>query len=287
MIPTDLSWRLLEAGVDYWSGTTDDKETGEWAYERARDYVECDRRGAFAGAGATVQGYTGVMSEHTFTGRSDSGTYVRFSSTDARDRWCDFSNRGLRASRIDVAVTLAASYDIPSLAHSIRYDPRLPASLRGVAPRLGFVSYETLGDTAYIGSAGSDRRGRIYDKNRESTGDYPVGSWRWEVQLRHKPAAAIGSHLSSRDKHPEWITAFVQQWFSDRGIYAPWTPTEAFTAPFSAGVASDDARRMQWLRTSVAPLVRKLSERYGVHELRKALGVLYDPNETIRTRLTR
>lgn len=286
MEETQTSWRVIEAQVDYWSGTTSDPKLGDEAYERVRDYVECDRLGSYDGTRASIQGYVGVSSGHTFAGQSESGTYIRFSSVDARDRWRDFCRSGLRTSRIDLCVTNQASLDVPSVAYSIRYGPRLPARVRGQSPRVEFFSKEDGGDTAYIGSPRSDRRGRVYDKGRESPSSYALGAWRWEVQLRHGPSHDIGFHLASRDTTEEWIMAYVRDWFDERGIYAPWTAAEGQEAFKTARVDTNDARRMQWLRTSVAPMVHRLMARYSNRELRAALGLQYQNSEGVRTRIT-
>lgn len=280
-------WTLLNANVDYWSGTTSDESLGEWADERARDYIEGDRLGNLRGSGASIQGYSGIASQHMFTGRSGSGTYVWISSSCAGERWLEFCLAGLRTSRIDLCCTLQCGVDIPTVAYSIRYDRRLPNRLRGKPARVLLLSDSSGGDTAYIGGKGSDRRGRVYDKARESPKDYALGAWRWEVQSRHKPGAAVGRDLARRNGDAGWIVAYVKTWFDDRGIYAPWTPQEGPTRSIVPAAELDDVKSYRWLQTSVAPVIARLKNRYSMNELRRAVGLLYDPNERTHTRLSR
>jgi hypothetical protein len=269
------TWQVLESGVDYWSGTTDDYRKGDLAYERAREYVENDRLGDLSSAGQSISGYVGVASDHTFTGQSERGTFVRVSSVAARERWLDFISIGLRTTRLDVCVTCQSDRDVPSLAYAIRYGPRLPTRNRGKPAGVEFYSKEPSGDTAYIGSARSNLRGRVYDKSAESKGAYPPNCWRWEVQLRHEPSDHIGRHLAARDRHAEWIGTYVRDWYVDRGIFAPWSAEEPSTGLFLARVGTNDAGRLRWLKTSVAPMVERMKNRYTIRELRSALGLLY------------
>jgi hypothetical protein len=280
-------WRLLEARIDYWSGTTEDHRIGDEAYERAREYVEGDRLGDMSGSGQSVQGYFGVASEHTFGGQSPSGTFVRISSSDAGARWFDFFSRGLRTSRIDLCCTLSAGRDVPNVAYSIRYDPRLPNRKRGRSPELALYSSNVSGDLVYVGSERSDGRGRVYDKARESKGAYQMGAWRWEVQSRHALGNNLATTLAARESAPEWISAFVRGWFLDRGINAPWQTEIDGRLPPLPAPQTTDAKRLAWLKTSVAPMVERMKCRYTLNELRGALGLLYRVSERTHTRITR
>lgn len=51
--------------------------------------------------------------------------------------------------------------------------------------------------------------------------------------------------------------------------------------------ATTDARRLKWLKTSVAPMVERMKARYSMHELREALGLLYQTSEYTQTRVTK
>jgi hypothetical protein len=268
-------WALMEARVDYWSGTTEDRDIGQWAYERTRDYIENDRLGGYAHSGANIQGYAGVASDHSFAGQREDGTFVRFSSIDASDRWAEFVGAGLRTSRIDLCVTCRASRDVPDVAYSIRYDPGLPVRVRGQRPRLVLLSDSASGDTAYVGGPRSARRGRVYDKAREEPANYPVGAWRWEVQSRHQFGDAIAGHLATRERPTEWITTYVKDWFNDRGVEAPWRTEKRASLPKVPASTTTDATRLEWLKTSVRPMVERLKVRYTVRELRAALGLQY------------
>lgn len=55
-----------------------------------------------------------------------------------------------------------------------------------------------------------------------------------------------------------------------------WTPTEAATLPPVNLEVSNDAKRLKWLKTSVAPMLERMKARYSIRELRTALGLQYD-----------
>jgi hypothetical protein len=277
-------WRLIEARVDYWSGTTAEEREGNDANDRARELVETERLGELRSSGQSIQGYAGVASDHVFTGQSERGTFIRLSSATADQYWLEFIGKGLRTSRIDCCVTLQASRDVRDVAYSIRYGDRLPTRGRGKPAQVGFHSTDTGGDTAYIGSPASDRRGRVYDKGRESPTTYALGAWRWEVQSRHVVGDHVGTTLSRRDDAPKWIAAFVYDYFVERGIPAPWTPGLDHPLDPVREEPSTDVGRYNYLKTSIRPMIEKLKARYSLHELREACGLLFDVNETTHTK---
>lgn len=129
------------------------------------------------------------------------------------------------------------------------------------------------GITAYIGDGASDRMLRVYDKYAESEHVYPCGSWRWEVQYRHKRAAAVAHKLLDGSFLPQTCFAAVCRAFADYRIDVPAlciasTWTDAGITP-----RTDNERRLAWLRASVAPCVERLSEAFGTEIILDALGL--------------
>lgn len=56
----------------------------------------------------------------------------------------------------------------------------------------------------------------------------------------------------------------------------PWTPIGAATLPKMRTEATNDAKRMLWLKTSIAPMIQRLKGRYTVREIREVLGLQYE-----------
>ena len=270
------TWAVIESHVDYYAATTPDPKLGDWCYELARDIIEAERLGDFDGAGKSEQGYAGIASEHSFAGQRDDGTYVRFSSLGASYNWLQFRDAGMRTSRIDVCLTGTADRDVPSVAYSMRYGDRLPSRLRGRLPGRTFISSEDSGDTCYVGSAGSDQRGRVYDKTRESKGAYPVGTWRFEVQCRHAIGNALGRDLGRRERIDRGIESFVSAWYADRGIVLPIPRIGEGWRPKVVKQPTDDAARVAFLRHSIRPMLRRMTVWHSIRELREILGLQYD-----------
>jgi DNA relaxase NicK len=275
-------WELLEARVDYYAATTSDPDLGDYCYELARDYIENDRYGDRIGIGRTEQNYVGVASDNAFAGRRDDGTYVRLSSTGASDRWRDFASAGLRTSRIDVCATAHCERDVADLAYTVRYGARLPARIRGRVPNRTLISSEDSGDTVYVGGTTADRRGRIYDKGRESSSTYRLGDWRWEVQSRHEPGQSVVLALLGQSSIEPWITTYVEDWFRDRGIPTPLQTPSPTWRDGSRRLEATDEGRIAYLRRCIAPMISRLLAKHDKRQLRQLLNLQYNPEHPER-----
>jgi hypothetical protein len=272
-------WTILQAAVDYWAGTTPDPELGGYVDERARQLIENDNLGVSERTGASEQGYSGVMSDHAFTGGRDDGHYIRLSASRACDDWRWFSSAGMRTSRIDLQVTAVGVGDSSNLARSIFHSRGLLEGREGRPIKMGLYATLDDGDTLYVGSPKSDRRGRLYDKGRESKGAYSLGTWRWEVQSRHGIAEAVAVDLLGSRSPRTWIGDYVATWFSDRGVPIAWDYVDGVQRDTYKREETTDEQKMSYLRASIAPMVATLLLRHSKRELRQVLRLQYDPGE--------
>ena len=176
-------------------------------------------------------------------------------------------------SRLDIQVTVQD----PDLTHNwalyvdtmIGQDPRVKSG--ALTTRL--YSQRPRGITSYIGDGASDKLCRVYDKAAESDDRYPPGAWRWETQYRHQRALSVARKLLDGLVLPATVLAAVCSAFVDYRIDVP-----ALCIPQDwrdAGIeqATDDARRLAWLRRSVAPCVERLTEHFGYDQVLDALGL--------------
>jgi hypothetical protein len=93
--------------------------------------------------------------------------------------------------------------------------------------------------------------------------------------------------LQRRNDPAKWVAAHVKRYFEERGIIAPWEVGDVDKlAPLMAEPTSDESR-MRWLRSSIKPMLERLKARYSLHELREAVGLLYDVAEYTRTKKSR
>jgi len=247
--------------------------------ERARDIIYAENHGRTDRTAKSEQGYHGVASDHAFCGRREDGVFVRFSSTSASGNWREFARKGLRASRIDIQCTACGPGDCPLLAYEIRYGKRLPTRNGGKPVKLEFYSREDGGDTLYIGSAKSDRRGRLYDKGRESLLAYPLGAWRYEVQHRHGFADRLSNALVGRVEVKPWIAAYTANYFESQGVAVTFGKTESSWRDTYRKEQTTFSRQFEYLGTSIAPMIDRLKAHYTVRQLREQLGLQYNRTE--------
>ena len=176
-------------------------------------------------------------------------------------------------SRLDVQLTLIepnletnwASY----VDRLYSLDPRVQAG--ALTTRL--YTQRPRGITSYIGDGASDKLCRVYDKAAESNDLYPLGSWRWEIQYRHKRALSVAQHLLNESFLPASVLKAVCGGFLDYHVDVPTVCMSREWRDNGPGSQTDDLRRLDWLRRSVAPCVERLTEHYGFDTVLNAMGM--------------
>ena len=176
-------------------------------------------------------------------------------------------------SRLDIEVTLREpdlSTDWATYVDSLMtLDPRVKCG--SLQTRL--ITKRPRGVTAYIGEGGSDKMCRVYDKAAESKDVYPPGSWRWEIQYRHQRAFSVAWHLLDGLYLPHTVLAAVLAGFLDYKVHVPTLCLPQGWKDKGPSSRTDDDRRLEWLRTSVAPCVERLGDHYGYPGVMAALGL--------------
>lgn len=131
------------------------------------------------------------------------------------------------------------------------------------------------GDTLYIGSRSSEQYIRIYNKEKESSTDERYkGCTRYEVEFKDERAAALVHRDGIRRGGGRSIADAVSSVLLGRGIDITgyldvFTPVDTI-AP---RVVTSDERKLDWLRTQVAPTVKHLLTVYDRETILRALGL--------------
>jgi hypothetical protein len=121
------------------------------------------------------------------------------------------------------------------------------------------------GDTAYLGSRGSDEFVRVYDKEKESGDEGYAGALRYEVQASGARSAQYYKALASAGGSPYAALGVVQGALARKGVSLPGAilreaaPSPVCTPPPASSLDST----LKWLVSGVAPTVARL-EREGV-----------------------
>jgi hypothetical protein len=143
------------------------------------------------------------------------------------------------------------------------------------------------GVSIYVGSRAHYRFLRVYDKYRQSQGDYPENSWRWEIELKQPVSQTVYSQLRNitvRDR-PRVIVDYIAHFCDERGIYHPFTGVEdSVLDDTQERSKSTVEKKLLWLESQVQPSVRQLidldTQRGGTEftlALLKALGIASSP----------
>jgi hypothetical protein len=162
-----------------------------------------------------------------------------------------------KVTRFDLQVTLSVHLSCPYLA-SKSYAELRTINAHRVKPRyLKFISSNT-GDTLYVGKRSSAIVLRLYDK----TEFYKPGEigqyWRYEVEFKKAAAQRAYEKWANWKNKAQSTAAQVTTEFSKRGL-EPGFPNEVSIRAIEVkATASNNERRMAWLKKCVAPVVVQL-----------------------------
>lgn len=115
--------------------------------------------------------------------------------------------------------------------------------------------------------------GRIYDKFLESSGTYPPGSWRWEIEFKREEAEAWHRRILEKHFGPADVAATVAARFARFGVTPNFRSPTTAQLPTIPRAETDAERKLAWLKQQVRPTIRFLSQHYTRDELLIALGL--------------
>jgi len=180
------------------------------------------------------------------------------------------SSYTLRATRLDIQVTFELGECMPAVAELLylRWEKE---RVDGLHKRANKLIQSTTGSTAYTGSRKGDRTIRVYDKSSDM-GAERGRFWRYEVEFHADKAQAywMGYHHAKDDK--VWLEGALQSVFNGIGIELGLTPTNEGSAMAVPGNLRSVERYLHWFQTSVAPVVRDLTNKVPDGILLEALG---------------
>jgi hypothetical protein len=201
-------------------------------------------------------------------------------------------------SRVDVQVTLREPNLRTNWAAYVDTLASLDERVKSGQLSTRLITSRPRGITAYIGHGASDRMLRCYDKTAESEDRYPPGCWRWEVQYRHKRAEVVAHKLLDGSVLAAECLGVVCSAYRYHNIVVPTLCLSNDWKDAGITLATDDERRLEWLKRCVAPAVERLSDHFGIETVLDALGMngvidtlesqaeaiksLIDTNETLR-----
>jgi len=267
-----------ETHIDYITLTIPDDvpmtDAENWTALVAQALREGDKIGGRKAAQAL--GYKGLVAGPVFAGARQDGAILRCSGFTADKIIAIARPPTARCTRVDLALTVWLEQDDPGRAGRAREQSTAvresdPASK---VKTITFIDGCGAGDTLYLGSRTSELFGRVYDKGRESNAPEYAFAWRYEVEYKGLSARAFLAEWSTAVNRRAWELGVVLSWFKDRGIEVPvQAESVACTRVEVPKHRTDPEKTMEWLRTGVAPSVRRLLDYYDKESILKVLGL--------------
>jgi hypothetical protein len=221
-----------------------------------------------------MRGYIGHAVRHCRYGVKGDSVLVELSGDLADRHWLELVELATGISRLDTKVDVTFPHDVIGLAEDAYHAPGVPLGPNLPAIQKTLYTGNAGGQTCYVGAMGGRRLGRLYDKHAESRGEYPPNTWRWELQERSPFSGLTGGALRRVDNVPRSIAAHVSAFYARHGI-TPWFKADRIALPTLARSRRTDlSTYCAWLRSQVAPGMRRWLDRGCGDALAVALGVV-------------
>lgn len=242
---------------------------------RARKVKRWAMRGYHGRSGNDLEGYTGGVAYGEKLDDRDVCSILQ--------AWGDVAIRvsnellalhHFHISRMDYAVTVLFANGIPSVKDWIIAGADVP-SRRVVR----VIPDGNEGGTLYVGSRGSDKFGRIYDKGAQ-LGTIPGRLyWRWEVEYKGECARAAFANYSEcqgPEKRRQLVAGEVTGFFREQGVPTPLIQDVSWDRTmirYATRVRCSNTT-IQWLQQQVQPALRNLQGAGRLGDALDALGIL-------------
>lgn len=165
--------------------------------------------------------------------------------------------------------------DTGTLAPDIHYweawpPPDMPEHKR---PKLRRTQEWGAGATINVGSRQSAYYLRVYNKHEESPKDYPLGSWRWEVEMKRE-ASEIQQHIYRKLTQPgRHVLAVIEKELNRVSLTYPWRPGAQIDRVRQIRPRPDADRTLGWLAYQVRPSAQFAAQARGRDAVLAALEI--------------
>lgn len=265
----------LNSGVDWITATSDSDDAGLAWYLVYKRYV--DQTGGpslIETKGWQDRWYSGVIHKGVAWGRSDKYGYIIKAQGPPSDIILDkVTPRAKRVTRVDLQTTVWLNKPVVGMAMAEYLKVLELDKSRNVT----VLSNSKGGNTLYIGSRSSQQFGRLYDWGHRHGVAQPGEIWRYEIEYK-KPLsdkiARLVTEYKTLDERTQIITSTVYTWFAKRGVRPVFFNASGAGLVASVGkqITATD-RKLEWIRTQVAPNLQKLLSDVGAVRVREALGL--------------
>jgi hypothetical protein len=268
----DIPHEILSSGVD-WITATAQKGSTRWDMQ---EYADNQRR-RLMDSGETIKqgyrlGYYGWQCEGFFHGNREGGSIVVASGAVAHNVFRAVVNVSDHISRLDVQTTVAFPHDRPHLGVQAytALKSGLPSKVK--VKNVTLITSQPEGETVNIGKRSSDLYARLYDKATEAGLGEARSVWRYEVELKRRPAGLAAAHLRGDPTAEAVALSIVHDHFSARGV-APVFPRSLTFCPQKPTLTGVNRNILTWFEESLSITVARAVERHGLARVLEALGL--------------
>lgn len=190
----------------------------------------------------------------------------------------DYDYLELNVTRIDLCVDIALREPVRGWLRRLRDSDNF-TRLHARQKRDTRLIESTTGDTLYIGNRESPRFGRIYDKSAHYQAD--LGSvYRFEIETKRNVSQPVFNHLfpEKEDSTFSWgefiprSRSIIKGQFGRWGVVVDLDGARSELIRAEARISTMESQ-LQWLSTSVSPMLQKLMDKGYKQQVFDALGL--------------
>lgn len=257
--------QTISAGADWLSLTLPREAENAFLWHVGNcGIVRTIASGGFVLENRSIYGYTGLGAGASFAGIG-TDRYMAILGGERASLYFDACFRSdANVPRLDIQCTVKydkTPFDIAKRSYydASAFNNQLPEHRRR---KLFIIMGSDGGDTFYLGSPTSEARGRVYNKEREAKDINFTGCWRYEVSFKNDAAKRLAAVIAAQNGgRAHYIASYVRNWYAQRGVTVAYECSgDNEVLPPTKRAKTDVKRRLEWLRTQVAPTVRWLCE---------------------------
>jgi len=262
---------VIEARCDWITATG--KKTGQAAnlFDFAHSQLDAETNAGGKLESWHFQGYSGFQSGNWRVGWGREGSIAIASQEQAAIAARTLADLSDHFSRIDYCVTgisnLPNFNPVSDFWRRIKLDPERPKN----APEATIILKSRGGETFYLGERTAAYYTRVYNKHFESDGEYPPGTWRFEVELKRHASEFEHTRLKERLPTEQDVLGKVATELIRQGLPAPWksdAPIHRARTPVRKHTAD---KVLTWLERAVSPSIEFASAARGRKRVIQAL----------------
>lgn len=254
---------IFSAGVD-WITASGCPGSSSLAMEKFWDELESNERAAGRDVKPAARlGYKGWQAQGAFFGRSTQGVLCQLTTLRAALGAKELTTLATKVSRLDVQVTVFCGRDGPNLAQEGFNALDQKRRSKGRMHAYSYTLTRPAGATLSINQRISDLYGRLYDKGAEAKLGPPHFLWRYELEMKRKPAHRWAHILAGSERPAALSCELVHEFYSSKKVLPRFQRlSDDLAGQRFIEERTTDVRR--WLDTSVSVTIAKQIKKVGL-----------------------